>query len=241
MVRSGLFDALFAVWTALFAIFIPLFLMLGCPTSPIRATTRVWVRGGLFLLKHVVGLTHVVLRPADMSQGPFLIVANHQSTWETLAFLAIFPDMAIVAKKELLKVPVVSWYLAHSPMIIIDRDEGSAALKTMLKQAATAISEGRSVLIFPEGSRKPSDTPVTFRRGVELLYARLNVPVLTVVVNSGRFWGVGMQNKRPGLITVSLLPIIEPGFPPAKIAAQIQSAMECERDRMNATTFGAGR
>lgn len=235
--RSGLFDALFAVWTALFALGVPVFHVLGRPRRPIRAATRLWVRGALFLLKHVVGLTHVVERHHDQSEGPVLIVSNHQSPWETLAFLVLFPDMAIVAKQELLKVPVVSWYLAQSPMIIIDRASGSSALKLMLKQARTAIDEGRSVVIFPEGSRMSPDAPLTFQRGVELLYASLNVPVQPVVVNSGRFWSEGVPRKRPGRITVSLLPPVLPGLSPAAAAEQVRCAMETERNRINAACY----
>lgn len=232
-VRSYIFDGLFGIWTALFAFGIPVFWMLGSPTRPIRAATRIWVRGSLILLKYIIGLTHVVECPKDLPKGPFLIAANHQSPWETMAFLLLFPHVAIVAKQELLKIPVVSWYLARSPMIVIDRESGSAALKLMLKQSLTTIQEGRSVLIFPEGTRKAPDEPVIFRRGIELLYARLKVPVLTVVVNSGRFWGAGVPYKRPGKNTVSILTPIASGLAPEAFRTQLQAVMENERDRTN--------
>lgn len=239
--RSRLFDALFAIWTALFALGIPVFWALGTPQRPIRAATRLWVRGALVLLKHVVGLTHVIERPADLPEGPFLIVSNHQSPWETLAFLVVFPEVAIVAKQELLRIPVVSWYLVRSPMIVIDREEGSAALKVMLKQGRAATEAGRGVLIFPEGSRMAPDAPLTFRRGVEMLYTRLNVPILTVAVNSGRFWSEGLSCKRAGRITVSVLPPAPPGQPSAAVVGQLRGAMQVERDRINGAVFLSDR
>ncbi|MEC5383922.1 1-acyl-sn-glycerol-3-phosphate acyltransferase [Aurantimonas sp. C2-6-R+9] len=133
--RSHLFDAAFALWTCLFAFGIPLLWILGSPRRPIRAATRVWVRGTLALLKGIVGLDYVVHGLDLVPDGPCLIVSNHQSPWETLAFLVLFPDVMIVAKHELLKIPIVSWYLAKSPMITIDREAGSTSLKKMLKQS----------------------------------------------------------------------------------------------------------
>lgn len=235
--RSFVFDVLFGIWTALFALGIPAFWVFGAPQRPIRAVTRFWARGTLLLLQYIVGLSYVIGKNAHGSDGPYLIASNHQSPWETLAVLVIFPNVAIVAKNELLRIPVVSWYLAHSPMIIIDREAGSAALKRMLTQSLLAIKNGRSVLIFPEGSRKSPDEPIAFRRGVELLYARLAVPVVPMVVNSGRFWGPSLPYKRPGRIEVSLLPLIHPSLVPAEFSEQLRSAMEDERSRTSDAAF----
>jgi 1-acyl-sn-glycerol-3-phosphate acyltransferase len=160
-----------------------------------------------------------------------LIVCNHQSTWETLAFIALFPDVAIVAKEELLKIPVFGWYLRHSPMITIDRDLGTQALRRMVDGARQAFAEGRPVLIFPEGTRRPPDTPIVFKRGLELIYGRLGVPVLPVVVDSGRFWGIDGEPKHAGTITMACLPPIPPGLPGDEMSRLTVAAMEAERLR----------
>lgn len=231
--RSILFDALFVMWTALFALGIPVLWVAGSPRRPIRAVTRLWVRGVLVLLKVVVDLTYSEQGRAAKPDGPCLIISNHQSVWETLAFVVLFPDVAIIAKRELLKIPVVSWYLARSPMIIIDREAGSDALKQMLTSAQDALADGRSVLIFPEGTRKLPDAAIRFHRGVELLYARLNVPVLPVVIDSGRFWGAAQPFKRPGSVAVSYLSAIRPGLPPAAFTKRAESLIQTERGRTN--------
>ena len=85
---------------------------------------------------------------------PGLIIANHELTWETLAALVLFPDVAIVTKQELLRIPIMGWYLRRSPMIMIDRDDGHKALRAMVEQGQAALAAERSVLIFPEGARK---------------------------------------------------------------------------------------
>ncbi len=113
-------------------------------------------------------------RDASISPpAPCLLVANHQSAWETLAFLVLVPDVAIIAKRELLAIPVVGWFLRRSPMIVIDRANGTQALRTMIEGCQEAVAAGRSVLIFPEGTRGEMAESVRFKRGVELLYGKL--------------------------------------------------------------------
>jgi 1-acyl-sn-glycerol-3-phosphate acyltransferase len=228
--RSKLFDLLLAFWTALFGLAVPVLWLCGSPEPAIRAATRLWVHGALLGLKHVVGLQYVELGREHIPNEPCLIVANHQSTWETLASLLLFPDVAIVAKQELLAIPVFGWYLRHSPMIVIDRETGPKALREMVQQSQTALSEGRCVLVFPEGTRRPVADPVTFKRGAELLYAKLGVPVLTMALNSGHFWSPGDHCKRSGTITVSYREPIPAGLSGAEFTRRAEGTLEADKD-----------
>jgi 1-acyl-sn-glycerol-3-phosphate acyltransferase len=185
LARSKLFDVALAVWTALFAPAVLALILAGTPERAVRRTARVWSRGALRLLGWCVGLTHVERGLENIPREPCLIVANHQSTWETFAFLALFPDVAIVAKRELLAIPVFAWFLRKSPMILIDRDSGSTALRKMIDESRAALQAGRSVLIFPEGTRRGVSARIEFKRGIELLYAKLDRKVLPVALNSG--------------------------------------------------------
>ena len=212
-IRSRVFDAILIVWTAMFLPGLAILLVCGRPTGAIRAVSRTWASGILFALKWTVGLTYVELGRQNVPVEPCLIVANHQSQWETIAFLILIPNVAIVAKRELLAIPVMGWFLRHSPMIIIDRDGGGSMVRTMLSEARAAVAQGRAVLIFPEGSRQSRDAQVAFKRGGELLYRHLGVPVLPVALNSGSFWTSQERFKRRGSITVSYLTLIQPGLP----------------------------
>jgi 1-acyl-sn-glycerol-3-phosphate acyltransferase len=226
LLRNRTFDLLIATWTALFLPAIGVLLVLGKPRAAIRAVSRVWASGLLAILRWTVGITHVELGRANIPAGPCLVVANHQSQWETIAFLLLMRDVAIVAKQELLAVPVMGWFLRHSPMILIDRDSGGKALRHMLSAARTALDEGRPVLVFPEGTRRVVGSDVAFKRGVELLYAQLAVPVLPVAVNSGLFWTADPRVKRAGAITVTYLPVIEPGLPGAEFLSRAQRCVQ---------------
>ncbi len=167
--RSRAFGVALGLWTFLFGITVPVFWLCGSPRAAIRAMTRIWVRGAMAGLRNIVGLRHVERGRANVPREPCLIVANHQSTWETFASLVLFPDVAIVAKQELLSIPVFGWFLRHSPMIVIDRKTGAKSLREMIEQSRTALAQGRSVLIFPEGTRRLVTDRVEFKRGAELL------------------------------------------------------------------------
>ncbi len=230
--RSVAFNILWGLWTALFGPLIPILWLFGTPPRAVRMLTRLWSHGILLLLSTVVGLRYERLNGGNIPTTPSLIVVNHESTWETLAALVLFPDVAIVAKSELLRIPVMGWYLHRSPMILIDREDATKALRDMVGQSRAALAEGRSVLIFPEGSRKPLGEPIAFRRGVELLYRALDVPVLPVVVDSGRFWGIGGSAKRAGTIGVSFLSPIPPGMRASEFVRMAEGLMQAERGRV---------
>jgi 1-acyl-sn-glycerol-3-phosphate acyltransferase len=229
--KSLLFNLLWGVWTALFGLTIPMLWLLGSPPKMVRLFSRVWARGILALLTAVAGVKYVE-RGNVLINGPCLIIANHQSTWETLAALVLFPDVAIVTKRELLRIPVMGWFLKHSPMIIIDRAEAAKALREMVEASRNALAEGRSVLIFPEGTRTPVGAPIKFKRGVELLYRTLGVPAMPVAINSGRFWQMGSKPKLAGTIVVSMLAPIAPGLSAIQFARKAEAAIETEKSRL---------
>jgi 1-acyl-sn-glycerol-3-phosphate acyltransferase len=230
-IRSVLFNLYWAGWTGLFVAPLVVLACVGSPPAPIRAATRLWSRGILFGLRHLVGLTYVEEGREHVPSEPCLIVANHQSAWETLAFLVLIPDVAIVAKRELVAIPIVGWFLRRSPMIIIDRANGSQALRTMIDESRAAIAEGRSILMFPEGTRGEIDAPVQFKRGVELLYGKLGLPVLPVAVNSGLYWPHGGSHKRSGTVVVRYLEVLKPGLTGSAFMLGTQDAIDAELDR----------
>jgi hypothetical protein len=93
-------------------------------------------------------------------------------------------------------------------------------------------SSGRSVLVFPQGTRMDEMEPIAFKRGVELLYSKLGAPVLPVLVNSGKFWGPSGSSKRGGTITVSYLAPIPPGMSAELFVRKAEAQMEAERSKL---------
>jgi 1-acyl-sn-glycerol-3-phosphate acyltransferase len=230
--RSKIFDVLWCFWTLLFVLAVPALMLFASPTRYVRAFANIWIRGTLALLHRVVGLKDQQRGGENIPTQACIIVCNHQSPWETIALIIRFPDVAIVTKQELLRIPVFGWFVKAFPMILIDREAGFRALRKMVSECRTALAQGRSVLIFPEGTRKKVSDPVIFKRGVEFLYSRLGAPVLPVAVNSGIFWGPERAFKHSGTITVSYLPPIAPGLSPTEFKRIAENSLQTEKERL---------
>tara|TARA_Y100000588_G_scaffold394328_1_gene514208 strand:+ start:5685 stop:6212 length:528 start_codon:yes stop_codon:yes gene_type:complete len=155
-----------------------------------------------------------------------LVASKHQSAWETLALHLIFFDPAIVLKRELLRLPILGWFIAKVGMVPIDRSGGGVALKTMLMAARKWSDAGRPIIIFPQGTRVAIDESIKYHSGVFAVYKALNIPVVPVALNSGRFWPRQAFVKRPGVITVKLLDVIKPGLNRQEFMSTLESSIE---------------
>jgi len=230
--RSKFFDVFVALWTILLCPSLPLLWLLGSPTRYLRLVSQIWVKGILVGLWYIVGLRHAERGVENIPREPCIIVANHQSPWETFALAAKFPDAAFVAKQELARIPIVGWFITNYPMILIARDGGPSAMRKFIVASRAALAEKRPIIIFPEGTRKSVAEKVEFKRGVEFLYADLQTPVLPVAVNSGVFWGPDRSLKYNGVITISYLPVIMPGLGRDKFKQVAESSIHAEKERL---------
>lgn len=230
--RSALFDLFMAIWTVLFLPSMPFVWAINRP-SLVRQISRVWSTGLLLGLRHIVGLTYREIGTHNkVVTGPVLFACNHQSMWETIAFSVLIPDVAFVVKKSLFHYPIFGWFLKHSPMIGIDRDAKHQALRKITADGRVAIAEGRSLLIFPEGTRTDVYSHTKFQRGIALLYKELQITVIPVAVNSGVFWRPGAPMRYSGEITVSYLPAIPPGLNLNVFMARLEDSIRTEKDRI---------
>ena len=225
--RSLAFNVGWYLGTAAIAIVgLPLLL---APRRWVIAWARLWIVFVLWWLRVTVGLTHRVVGRENLPAGPAILASKHQSSWETLSFTLLFDDIAIVLKRELLFIPVVGWAMARVGNIAVTRGDGAVALRGLVKQAKAAIAEGRSIVIFPEGTRVSPGEHKPYQVGTAALYRQLGVPVVPIALNSGLFWGRRKWVKRPGLITVEVLPPIAPGL-------RREDFMTTLRDRIEGAT-----
>lgn len=222
--RSLVFNVLFYGWSTV--------LQVTClPTILLRpgAVTwvqRTWVRGTFALLAFVCGLRYEIRGRDRMPQEPCIIASKHQSAWDTMIFALLIRRPSHILKRELLWVPVFGWYLLRAGGIPIDRKGGAAALKRMIAAARHTISEGRHIVIFPEGTRVAVGAQVPYHPGVAALYSQLKVPVVPVALNSGLFWGRRTFVKRPGRIVLEFLEPIPPGLPRREFLEVLQQRIE---------------
>src|SRR6478672_10189536 len=223
MARSLLFNVLFLVIGS------PLLLT---PRSWAMAALKVHARFELFLLRVIVGTKIEVRGRENIPEGACLVASKHQSAWETFALIPIFRDPALLMKRELFWIPVHGWFSYKFQMIPVDRDKGPAALRRMLREARKRIDDGREIIIFPEGTRRPPGAPPDYKTGIVLLYDALGVPCLPVALNSGLFWPRRTVLRRPGTIVVEILPPIPPGLPKAEFLRRLETVIEGASNRL---------
>jgi 1-acyl-sn-glycerol-3-phosphate acyltransferase len=207
------------------------FPLLLAPRRWVVAWARAWIAFILWWLRVTVGLSHRIVGRENLPDGPAILAAKHQSSWETLAFTLLFDDIAIVLKRELLFIPVVGWAMARAGNIAVARGDGGSALRGLVKQAKAAIGQRQSIVIFPEGTRVAPGDHKPYQVGIAALYRQLGVPVVPIALNSGLFWGRRKWVKLPGTITLQILPPIPPGL-------SREAFMSTLRDRIESATTG---
>jgi len=193
------------------------------------------------LLKLTVGLDHEVRGLENLPKGSYILAPKHQSSWDTLVLNHLVRDPAVVLKRELTWIPVFGWYLSRAGNIVIDRKGGPSAVRKLVTQGRAVVAEGRPIVIFPEGTRGPVGGKLPYQPGVAALYAQLGVPLVPVALNSGRFWGRLTFTKRPGRITVEILPAIAPGLDRRRALAELERRVEAATTRLLAAVgFASG-
>ena len=117
-------------------------------------------------------------------------------------------------------------------MISIDRSDGISAMRKMLKQAKSKISEGYSIIVFPEGTRKkPGDTP-DYKTGFVGIYNETESEILPVAVNSGLYWPKHTFIKNPGKIIIKFLKPIPAKLKKDEVLKKIESVIEEETNKI---------
>ncbi len=128
----------------------------------------------------VEGLEHVDARRT------LVFVANHQSAMDIpILFVYLPAQFRFVAKRSLFLLPFLGWHLHRSGHIPVDRGKPHEALKS-LDQAARKVREGRSVVLFPEGSRSRDGQLRPFKGGTFYLAIRAGVPLVPITLNGTR-------------------------------------------------------
>jgi 1-acyl-sn-glycerol-3-phosphate acyltransferase len=169
-----------------------------------------WSRLILWLARVILGIEWRVEGRENLPSRPAVILAKHQSAWETLAFQHIFPPQVHVLKRELLWIPFFGWGLALMSPIAIDRSRGVAALRAIAKRGQKRLDQGFWVVVFPEGTRVAPGESRDYQPGGAWLAAASGAPIVPVAHNAGLFWPRNAFLKRPGTVTTRIGPSIDP-------------------------------
>jgi 1-acyl-sn-glycerol-3-phosphate acyltransferase len=169
-----------------------------------------WSRLIVWFARVILGIEWRVEGRENLPSRPAVILAKHQSAWETLAFQHIFPPQVHVLKRELLWIPFFGWGLALMSPIAIDRSRGVAALRAIARRGQKRLEQGFWVVVFPEGTRVAPGETRDYQPGGAWLAAASGAPVVPVAHNAGLCWPRNAFLKRPGTITIRIGPSIDP-------------------------------
>ena len=218
--RSLLFALTFYPATALWVLASILVSPFGA--GPLTAVVKSWVRMHYTLTTNLLGIQTRL--DGILPQEPHLIAVKHESMYETIEMVRLSGIPIVVLKRELYDIPLFGFVTKCYGVIPVDRSAGAKALRDMLAQAKDARTAGRSVLIFPEGTRvRPGETP-PLGAGFAGLYRALGLPVVPVAVDSGRLWGRGLI-KGSGVVTFKVGETISPGIAREEIEARVHAAI----------------
>lgn len=168
-----------------------------------------WNRFCLWWLKVCCGVKINIEGNINPLPTACVILANHQSSWETLFLQAHFNPVATILKQELLNIPFFGWGLRALNSIPIDRGNPREALKKIRKEGVSRLNNGISVLVFPEGTRKkPGELGNFARSGADIAIAA-HAPLIAVAHNAGSFWAPHQLAKKPGAVTITISDMIE--------------------------------
>jgi 1-acyl-sn-glycerol-3-phosphate acyltransferase len=187
----------------------PVFTLIALLSMPLNPLTRNvlisgWARSMLWWLRITCNIRHKITGLENIPNSPSIILAKHQSAWETLAFQSIFPTQVYVLKRNLLWIPIFGWGLAMSSPIAIDRSAGRDALKKLVTKGKARLNKGFWIVIFPEGTRKAPGERGKYLIGGAWLATHTQTQVVPVAHNAGKFWAKNTFIKKPGIIQIHI-------------------------------------
>jgi 1-acyl-sn-glycerol-3-phosphate acyltransferase len=218
--RTAGFSLLFYGGSVLFVLATPISAAIG--RGALVANVHGWIRWHRWVARVTLGITcRFENRPPP---GQYFFAAKHHAMLETFELALELGDPVIVIKRELSEIPLWGWAARRFGAIIVDRDASAPALRQMIREAKAALAAGRSVLIFPEGTRVPTGAMPALKSGFAGIYRALGLPVVPIAIDSGRVWPKHGP-KRGGVVTFRFGDPEPPGLPRPEIEARVHDAI----------------
>jgi len=194
-----------------------LLLIFGPPviTAALVARRPHWVYpAALFGARNWLRLSGVRVRVRGLEnldpRRAYVFIANHRSFLDTATlFYHLRRRIGLLAKKELLKVPILGYGMGFVNILAIDRTNRESALRTT-KAATDRLRAGISFGVFAEGTRARPGELLPFKKGGFYMAVEAGVPVVPVAMKrTDELMGKGTGVARPGSIEMVVLPPIE--------------------------------
>jgi 1-acyl-sn-glycerol-3-phosphate acyltransferase len=170
---------------------------------------------------------------------PVVVLSKHQSAYETIFYIAKLPkQVCFVFKRELLWIPFFGWALALLKMIHINRNSKETAALSVVGQGKKRLSEGKWILLFPEGTRTPTGSHQPYSKGGARLASATEALVIPIAHNAGRCWPKNSFLKQPGTVIFSIGPAISStGKTGGQLHQEVEKWIEAEMRVIDPTAY----
>ncbi len=170
--------------------------------------------------------------PAD-PRHPYVVVSNHESFADILLLSHLPWEMKWLSKVELMRIPVLGWTMWAARDIGVNRGHRGSARQAMAA-CAERLQDRVSLVIFPEGTRSPTEELLPFKDGAFRLAIDSGVPILPLVI-AGTRNAIAKHDWRmqPAHAVVEILaPIASAGKTTQELKEEARAAIEAARGRL---------
>jgi len=145
----------------------------------LKKTGYLWSK---FTLK-IIGIELDIQGTENIPKEQCVFIGNHSSILDIIILLyTIDKKMGFIAKKEILKTPIIGYWLKKSKCVPLDRENPRAAMQA-INEAVKNIKEGSSMVIFPEGTRNKEGKVGIFKKGSLKLATKSQVKIVPVSID----------------------------------------------------------
>lgn len=193
-----------------------------------------WGNTNLWLMRVICGLKYNIRGAENLPKHAAILMAKHQSTWETISLKGIVhPQQSWILKQELMRIPVFGWALTAIPNIPIDRSSGRKAVKQIVQRGTELLQQDRVIVVFPEGTRTAPGEKTKYGIGGSLLAEKSGYPVVPMAHNAGVFWRRRGLKKYPGTIEVVVGEAFDPkDMKASEITRRVEAWIEAEVEKL---------
>ena len=162
-----------------------LFSCIGIILTPIDWRGKIWARIVRNWAKSILWIVNIRYSTTGLDKLNFdqqyVFVSNHESAFDIPLTLAAIPWHVVpVSKKELKRIPFLSWAMLAAGHIFIDRSNHKKALSSLNKIRKSLNKNPRSILIFPEGTRSLDGKIKPFKKGGIILAINAGLPIVPI-------------------------------------------------------------
>ena len=194
----------------------PLAGMVGIPYSLVVGNVNRLYKVAMWIARtgvHAAGIRTQLSGTENVPAGrPCIFMCNHVSNLDPPVVLPLLPGRcSVLLKKELMSIPILGRAMRMGQFVPVERGGRSDAAQASVTAAASALSDGLNILVFPEGTRSRDGRLSSFKKGPFYLAMETGALIVPVAIaGTQKMMRKGSAAIHPGLATVTMLPAIEP-------------------------------